>query len=152
MRRARSLKSNSPGEHEHPRLVAHNSDVSLAGGGILYPKHVTWTEPSRLTISRRDRKDTTQDDSKLSRWGRMVETGLEVMSAPGGVESSEENAGGRNVASDIDRSCRWSEVHFTELDCYVLKMRVPFRGAIQPHVSETGRIMRALASRYAGVR
>jgi hypothetical protein len=103
MRRARSLESNSPGEHKHPRLVAHNSDVSLAGGGILYTKHVTWMEPSRLTISRGDRKDTTQDDSKLSRGGRMVETGLEVMSAPGGVESSEENARGRNVASDIYR-------------------------------------------------
>jgi hypothetical protein len=133
MRRARSLERNSPGEHKHPRLVAHNSDVSLAGRGILYPKHVTWMEPSRLTISRGDRKDTTQDDSKLSRGSGMVETGLEVMSAPGGVESSEENARGRNVASDIDWSCRWREVHFTKFDRYVLKMRVPLRGAIEPH-------------------
>jgi hypothetical protein len=81
----------------------------------------------------------------------MVEMVLQVMSTPAGIESSEERAGGRKVTSDIDWSCWWREAFLKELDCHVLKMGAPLRGAIEPCVSKTGRIMRALASRCGGI-
>lgn len=42
----------STNEHEESRLFAHDSDVPLAGRGVLQSKHITGTEPSRLTIGR----------------------------------------------------------------------------------------------------
>jgi hypothetical protein len=52
-----------------------------------------------------DRENTLQDDSKLSCRSGMVETVLQVMGTPASVESSEECARGRKVASDKDWSC-----------------------------------------------
>jgi hypothetical protein len=53
---------------------ADDRAVSLAGRGVLQPKHAAGSGASRLTIGRCDGKDPLQDDAELNRWSGVVET------------------------------------------------------------------------------
>src|SRR5262249_49382238 len=101
-----------------------SEELALAGRGVLQSKHAAGRESPRLTVSRGDGKATLQDDAELSCGRRMIETLFEVLSAPARVESSEECARGRKVASDVDWRRRRREVFLAELDRHVLKVRI----------------------------
>src|SRR5215831_12471934 len=126
----------SANEHKESRLVAHDGDVPLAGRGVLQSKHAAGRESPRLTVGRGDGKATLQDDAELSCGSRMIETLFEVLSAPARVESSEECARGRKVASDVDWRRRRREVFLAQLDSHVLKVRSSVGRAIEPRVGE----------------
>jgi hypothetical protein len=49
---------------------------------------------SRLAVGRSDREDPAQDREKLHRWSGVIETLLQIISAPMLVESGEECARG----------------------------------------------------------
>src|SRR5262245_29540504 len=81
----------------------------------------------------------------------MVEAGFQIVSAPTSVKPSEECPRGGKIASNMDWRCWRREVHLTELDSHVLKMRIPVRSAKEPRVSETGGITGILSSRCDGI-
>ena len=98
-----------PSKHQESRLVADDCDVPLAGRGVLQPKHFTGMKLSRLAVGRSDREDTPQDREKLHRRSGVIETLLQILSAPMLVESGEERARSGRVASDIDWRSRRSK-------------------------------------------
>ena len=71
-----------PSEHQESGLVAHDSDVPLARRGVLQPKHFTGMQLPRLSVGRSDREDAPQDCKKLHRWSGVIETLLQILSAP----------------------------------------------------------------------
>src|SRR5262245_37415201 len=81
----------------------------------------------------------------------MVESGFQVVGAPLSVEPSHECPRGRKVGADMDRRRRRREVRLAQISRHVLKMRISVRAAIEPCVSETGRIRGVLASRRDGI-
>ena len=100
-----------PSEHKESGLVAHDCDVPLARRSVLQPKHFTGMKLPRLAVGRGDREDTPQDREKLHRKSGMIETLLQILSAPMLVESCEERACSSGVASDIDCRSRRRKVH-----------------------------------------
>src|SRR5205085_652490 len=80
------------------------------------------------------------------RGSRVAKSIFEVSRAPTRLESSEECPRSRKNAPDMDGGCRRREVRGVELGRYVLKVRVSIRAAIEPRISETGRIREVLAS------
>jgi hypothetical protein len=63
------------------------------------------------------------------------------MRTPTRLESSEERARSRNIASYMDWSCWGSEVDPGKFNGHVLEVRIPVRSAIKPRVREARRIM-----------
>src|SRR2546430_12608163 len=141
----------SANEHKKSRLVADDGDVSLAGRGVLQSKHAAGREPPRVSVGRGDGKGPLQNDAELRCRRRMVETVFEILSAPARVESSEECARGRKVASDVDRRRRRREVRLAQLGRHVLKVRISVGRAIEPGVGEMRWITAVLAARCGGV-
>src|SRR5262249_34344188 len=124
----------SANEHEESTLVADDGDVAFAGRGVLQSKRAAGSKPPRLAVGRGDGKGPLQNDAELRCGRRMVETVFEVLRAPARVESSEECARGRKVASDVDRRWRRGEVRFAHLGRTVLKMGVFVGRAIEAGV------------------
>jgi hypothetical protein len=87
-----------PSEHQESGLVAHNRDVPLAGRGVLQPKHFSGMKLPRLAIGRTDREGASQNCEKLHRRSGVIETLLQILSAPMLVEPCEERARGWRVA------------------------------------------------------
>src|SRR5262245_12960780 len=139
--------THSPNEHQESWLLAHDGDVPLAGRGVLQSKHAAGRKPPRLTVGRGDGKDTLQDDTELRCGRRMVEAVFQVPSAPARVESSEERARRRKVATDVDWRRRRREVRLAEIDRHILKVRISVGCAIEPCIGEMRRIAALLASR-----
>src|SRR6185369_15752510 len=81
----------------------------------------------------------------------MIETVLQVLSAPARVEASEECLRGRKVAPDVDWRRGRREVCLAELGRHVLKVRISVGPAIEPCVSELRSITAVLASRCGGI-
>jgi hypothetical protein len=78
----------------------------------------------------------------------MVESVLQVVSAPARVEAAEECFRGRKVASDVDWRRRRREICLPQLDRHVLKVRISVGRAIELCVRELRSILPA--SRWHG--
>src|SRR5262245_57318244 len=127
-------------DHEDRWFIADDCDVPLAWRGVFYAHHVTGTELPRLTIRRGYRQHALRDYDKLDRWSWMVQTVLQVVSAPARVGSEEEGARGRTIAADVDRSRGRRKAPLREFDRNVLEVCFCVRCAVDSRVGEAGRI------------
>src|SRR5262245_56681664 len=80
-RRTALAAGRSPNEHEESGLLADDSDVSLAGRGVLQSKHAAGRQSPGLTVGRGDGKGDLQKDAELNCGGGMVEGFFGVLRA-----------------------------------------------------------------------
>jgi hypothetical protein len=69
---ATASAGHSANEHQESSLIAYDGDMSLAGRGVLQPKHAAGPQSSRFPVGRGDGKDALQNDAELSCRSGMV--------------------------------------------------------------------------------
>src|SRR5262249_8073069 len=77
----------------------------------------------------------------------MVEAVFKAPSAPDRIESCEERARSRKVATKVDWRRRRRKVRLAEFGRHILKVRISIGCAIEPCIGEMRRIAALLASR-----